>query len=77
MFADEMVPGCSFNSFYTGSIIAGILIIFIVPSKDVTDKNSQSIDKFTSDGNYPYDYPSLFSKLSGFSNSGHTLAEYK
>jgi hypothetical protein len=51
MFADEMVPGCSFNSFYIGSIIAGIFIIFIVPSKDVTDKNSQSIDRFTSDGN--------------------------
>jgi hypothetical protein len=51
MLADEIVPGCSLRSFYTGSMIAGIFIILIVPSKDVTDKNSQSNDKFTSDGN--------------------------
>lgn len=51
MFADEIVPACSLSSFYIGSMITGIFIILIVPSNDVTDKNSQSIDKFTSEGN--------------------------
>lgn len=53
MFADEILPGCSLISFYIGSMIAGIFIILIVPSNDVTDRNSQSIDKFTSAGNWP------------------------
>ena len=64
-----------FLSCYIGSNTAGILNNYTDPSKHVTAKNSKSKENFSSAGSSLYVWSSFYSKLSGFSNFGHTLIE--